>query len=156
MTSDIHVRPARLTDQETIVRYNCGLARETESKTLEPSVVSAGVAAVLSDPAQGLYFVAEIGGRVAGQLMLTFEWSDWRNSHFWWLQSVYVDQSFRNRGVFRALMRDVAARAESDPACCGLRLYVHRHNEPALQTYRKLGFYQLEYEFYELGGKYPR
>src|SRR4051812_31390554 len=101
------VRTAVAGDQAVVVEFNRLLAQESEGKTLEPTVLAAGVAALLADPHKGRYFLAEEDGRVLGQVGLTFEWSDWRNGWMWWIQSVYVRPEARRRGVFRALFRHV-------------------------------------------------
>lgn len=135
----IHVRPARLDDEATIVEWNCALARESEGKELDRALVVPGVRAVLGDLHKGRYFVAEADGARAGQLMHTREWSDWRNGQIWWLQSVYVPPEHRKGGVFRALYGHLVAAAQADPEVVALRLYCETHNEAALATYRRLG-----------------
>ncbi|MCK7509419.1 MAG: GNAT family N-acetyltransferase [Desulfobacterales bacterium] len=97
------IRDASLSDAPTIARFNALMALETENLTLDESRLLNGVRAVLQDPAKGFYCVAEMDGAVVGQLMITYEWSDWRNATFWWIQSVYVEKSVRSKGVFREL-----------------------------------------------------
>ena len=138
------VAPAAPDDAAAIADFNLRLAAETEDKTLDPDIVRAGVAALLADPAKGLYFVARPAGAAANsdpvaQIMVTWEWSDWRNGAFWWVQSVYVAPGHRGRGAFRALLDRVREEAESAGAV-GLRLYAERANRAALATYGKCGF----------------
>lgn len=114
------------------------MARETEGIALDLEVLRAGVAAVFEAPARGRYFVAETDGRVVGQLMVTYEWSDWRNANVWWIQSVYVWPEHRQAGVYRALYAHVQAEARSAGAA-GLRLYVDRRNAAAQTVYARLG-----------------
>ena len=116
---------------------------------LDRSVLGRGVGAVLEDPGKGSYWVVEREGRVLGGLLVTLEWSDWRNGCFWWIQSVYVVPGYRRRGVFRALYDHVLARAQSDSAVCGLRLYVERDNVVARNTYSELGMVETPYAMYE-------
>ena len=113
---NIAVRDAQLGDLAGIVEYNRLLALETEDKVLAPEVLSRGVEALLGDSSRGRYFIAEVDDRTVGQLMITYEWSDWRNGCIWWFQSVYVDGDFRRRGVFRRLFDHVVelSRKESD------------------------------------------
>jgi ribosomal protein S18 acetylase RimI-like enzyme len=125
------------------------LARESENLALEPARVRAGVEALLRDPAKGTYFVAEAGGEVVGQLLITHEWSDWRNGDFWWLQSVYVRPDSRRRGVFQALFAHVLAKAKERTDVAGVRLYVEQSNAPALKTYERLGFEETHYRVME-------
>ena len=143
------VRVASGSDAALIGDFNCRLARETEHRDLDSALVEAGVRAALASPAHGRYLLAEIEGRVVGQLFLTYEWSDWRNGMFWWLQSVYVLPEYRRRGVFRHLHGEVLAMAHADGGVCGNRLYVERENGAAQATYRALGFVRPGYEVME-------
>ena len=136
---DIEIRSATEGDVGVIAANNAALALETEHRRLAPEVVRAGVAAALADPAKGRYFVADRAGDVVGQIMHTYEWSDWRNGCFWWIQSVYVVQPARGQGVFRRLYEHVRTLAREQPEVCGLRLYVERENSRAQQTYRQCG-----------------
>lgn len=141
MTNDqeITIREGVLDDASIIVEYNLKLAEETENKRLDRAVVEKGVRALLADAGKGRYFVAEIGGRIIGQLMHTREWSDWRNGDIWWLQSVYVDEAHRRCGVFRRLYAHLWEEALSSPGVVGIRLYVESENIPAHNTYGSLG-----------------
>lgn len=145
----MHIREAQLSDAPVIVEYNLRLARETEDRELPRATLAAGVRALLEHPARGLYFVAEEAGEVIGQVMITFEWSDWRNGTFWWLQSVYVRAADRERGVFRALFEHVSRLAGQEPGVCGLRLYVERENERAKAVYARHGMANAGYEVFE-------
>lgn len=144
------IRKAELADAAVVTEFNLRLAEETESLKLDPDCVSAGVAALLSDPAKGLYFVAEQDNRICGQVMITYEWSDWRNGNIWWLQSVYVRQECRGSGVFRALFEHVRTLAAAHADVWGLRLYMHAENERARGAYEKLGMTHTQYEVFEL------
>ena len=151
---DIHSAPVRIRlaqaqDAPVLAEFNIAMARETEGKRLLPSVVGAGVRRMLADPALGFYLVAEAGAEVAGALMVTTEWSDWRNGRFWWIQSVYVRPQWRRRGVFGALYRHLAEVAENEPDVCGFRLYVERENANAQATYRALGMEGTDYLLFE-------
>ena len=145
----IRVRRARLEDLDLLVEFNAAMARETEGKVLDLGLVRPGVEAVLRDEALGFYLVAERGGQVAGQLLITYEWSDWRNALFWWIQSVYVLPPHRRTGVYRALHGYVTSEAES-AGVCGLRLYVDQDNEAAQGVYASLGMGQARYYMYEV------
>jgi GNAT superfamily N-acetyltransferase len=138
------IRAATSSDTSTIVDFNARLAHETEQLSLDRATLEAGVRAALSDPLKATYYLAEIDGRVAGQLMITHEWSDWRNGDLWWIQSVYVAEEFRRRGVFQSLYSHVRDQARQSGAA-GIRLYVERHNLKAQQTYQKLGMSMTEY-----------
>lgn len=144
-----HVRPAARADAEVIAAFNCALARETEGLVLDPAIVARGVQAVLDDRARGEYFIAELAGRPVGQAQITFEWSDWRDGWFWWIQSVYVDAGARRRGVFRALYEHIASEARGRGDVRGLRLYVVQANAQALEAYTHLGMTRTDYLVYE-------
>ncbi len=115
----IHIRRATLGDAEHLVEFNAAMALETEAKTLAPAVLRAGVARVLAEAARGFYLIAECDGAIAGCLMITYEWSDWRNGDWWWFQSVYVLPAFRRDGVFRALFAEVQRMAQAITECHG-------------------------------------
>ena len=142
-------RPARFADAETLAAFNVALAHESEGLALDPATVRAGVEAVLRDPARGRYFVAESEGRVIGQLMITYEWSDWRNAQLWWIQSVYVAPAHRRRGVFRQLYHHARGHARQAGDVCAIRLYVENDNTPAQSTYHAQGFTDASYRVYE-------
>lgn len=144
------IRSARPDDAAIIAEFNARLAQESEGKALDGATVRAGVERVLAEASLGRYFVAEIDGRVAGQMMITFEWSDWRNGMFWWVQSVYVVPEARRRGVFRAIFDHVHALARATPGVCGLRLYVEAGNAVAHQTYDRLGLLDAGYRVREI------
>jgi GNAT superfamily N-acetyltransferase len=148
---DIQIRPAQLSDAAVIAEFNQRLAEETENLRLDPACVGAGVAALLEDPAKGVYYLAETDGIVVGQVMITYEWSDWRNGNLWWLQSVFVKPDFRRRGIFRALFGHITELARAQKDVCGLRLYMHAANQAARRSYQNLGMKQTQYEVLELG-----
>jgi len=144
-----HVRLARPSDAADIVRFNAAMALETEHRALDAATLAAGVAAVLADARHGFYLVAESAGGNVGCLMITYEWSDWRNGQWWWLQSVYVREDFRRHGVFRALFAEVERRLRETPDAIGLRLYVERDNARAQRTYASLGMEETAYRVFE-------
>jgi len=143
------VRPATPSDAETIASFNEAIAVETEGKTHDPGTIRAGVKALFARPELGFYLIAEEEGRAVGQLMVTYEWSDWRNGVFWWIQSVYVRKESRGRGVYRALHAAVKERAKRAEDVCGLRLYVERENGTAMETYRRTGMHETPYRLFE-------
>jgi GNAT superfamily N-acetyltransferase len=146
----LRVRSAYPREIATLVEFNRALARETEGRELDPERLQRGVAAVFDDPARGSYFLALQGDRPAGCLLLTSEWSDWRDGVFWWIQSVYVRPDSRGQGVFRSLYRHVLERARATPQVCGLRLYVDLENHQAQRVYRALGMSPAHYQMFEL------
>jgi len=146
----IRIRDAVLNDQDIIAGFNTCMAMETEGRNLAPDLISSGVAAVLDDPGKGRYWVAEIADQVVGQLLITYEWSDWRNGVMWWIQSVYIHPDFRRMGVFSSLYRHVESLARADRHVCGIRLYVEDDNERAQATYLALGMRRPGYQVMEV------
>ena len=139
------IRAACDADANRIASYNSAMAEETEGKSLDPELIGPGVCALLADAAKGRYWVAEADDRVIGQLMVTYEWSDWRNGNIWWIQSVYIAPDWRRKGVFTALYRHVESLAAATPGVIGLRLYVEENNRQAQQTYAALGMVKPSY-----------
>lgn len=142
------IRAATPEDVADLVDWNLAMAWETEHKRLDPDVLRRGVRGVLEHSRRGFYLVAERDGVAVGSLLVTYEWSDWRNGDFWWIQSVYVDSAARRGGVFRALYAAVAQRA-AEAGAVGLRLYVETGNQRAQRTYEGLGMQRCHYWMYE-------
>jgi GNAT superfamily N-acetyltransferase len=146
----VSIRQATTADISIIAQFNTRMAEETEHIVLEQKRLNAGVDALLRDPSKGLYYLAELNNVVVGQLMITYEWSDWRNGTFWWIQSVYVESRARGSGVFRALFDHVHSMAKARTDVCGLRLYVERSNERAQRTYDRHGMHRSHYDMFEM------
>ena len=149
MSAEPAIRLATPADRDVLVGFARAMALETERLELDLETVRAGVAALLADPARGRVFVVDVDGAPAATLMITYEWSDWRNGFFWWIQSVYVAPAHRRRGLYRLLhehVRDLAARTNG---VYGLRLYVEHENRNAQATYRRMGMDETHYRLYE-------
>ncbi len=147
--NQVQVRLARSGDVVKIAKFNNSMAMETESRTLDEGIVNAGVEAVFSSNDKGFYVVAEDGKDIVGALMVTYEWSDWRNGFFWWIQSVYVEPKFRRQRIYRSLYEFVTERARSAGNVYGFRLYVERENSIAQEVYEKLGMRETGYLIFE-------
>ena len=152
---DITVREAGPGDLDALVRMNMAMAMETENKSLDMETVTRGVGAVFQAHDKGFYLVAEADGRVVGSLLVTYEWSDWRNATFWWIQSVYVLPEWRRRGVYRRMHNWVYDAADSRPDVCGIRLYVDRQNIIAQRTYASLDMVKSHYDLFEIDFVFP-
>ena len=150
MSSEISIRHANTTDLQTLVGFNSAMAQETEDKALCLETLRRGIYAMLEDDSLGFYLVAEDNGEPVAQLMVTTEWSDWRNAHFFWLQSLYVTPEYRRQGVFRRLYEYVELLARESGNICGIRLYVERTNTRAKQAYVNLGMSHSHYDMYEV------
>jgi GNAT superfamily N-acetyltransferase len=148
--TEISIRPATVHDAEFLVQGNARLALESEDISLDMDRLRNGIHAIFEDPSRGFYLVAEVEGVRAGQMMITYEWSDWRNGMFWWIQSVYTVPEFRRRGVFRALYAHVEQLAQQRGSVCGLRLYVDIHNQRAQETYLRCGMRETAYRVLEV------
>jgi GNAT superfamily N-acetyltransferase len=150
LSKEFTIRRAIPADAPVIASFNAMMALETEHRTLDQKTLRSGVEAVLADSTKGIYYVAEAAGAVIGQLMVTYEWSDWRNGVFWWIQSVYVRHADRGKGVFKALFRHVESESRNRSDVCGLRLYVEGENAGAKKTYEHLSMHKTPYELYEI------
>jgi ribosomal protein S18 acetylase RimI-like enzyme len=153
MPNPMHIRRAGPDDTNTITAFNIAMALETEDRRLDEATLRDGIRSLLGQPQYGFYIIAEQPGgnetQPIGQLMITYEWSDWRNGVFWWIQSVYVLPEQRGRGVYQAMHRHITDKAKNDPRICGIRLYVARKNERAHAAYRRVGLLPSNYAMYE-------
>lgn len=149
----IQIRPATRDDADTIVEFNRAMALETENRQLDLTTLSQGIRAFLENSGYGSYIMAELpedrSRKPVGQLMITYEWSDWRNGVFWWIQSVYVAPERRGMGVFRAMYDHILAKANADPKVCGIRLYVEKENRSAQSVYQRVGLRPSVYTVFE-------
>jgi len=144
----ITIRKALPTDAQTIIDFQQKMAWETENMTLAPDIINKGVSAVFENDTLGQYWVAETNGAVVASLLITYEWSDWRNKFVWWFQSVYVLTTFRRTGIFRSMYSHIKNEADIQ-GIAGLRLYVETNNIRAQKTYEALGMQSEHYTMYE-------
>ncbi len=147
--SEISTRRASIDDVEFLLECNLAMAAETEDVGLHEDTLRRGIHYLLANPGEGIYLLAEQDDERVGTLMVTFEWSDWRNGRFWWIQSVYVPAACRRRGIYRTLHEAVRVLAQQDIQACGIRLYVERDNEVAQRTYQNIGMHETHYRLYE-------
>lgn len=145
----ISVRPATREDAGKILDFQLLLAQETEDLTLDKLIVTKGIKEVFDDRRKGQYYVAEISGKVVSCLLITYEWSEWRNANIWWIQSVYVDAIHRRTGVFRKMYDHLIEKLSGDSTIAGLRLYVENNNTGAQQMYKSLGMNGDHYKVFE-------
>lgn len=143
------IRKAKKEDIDALIGFNEAMAFETEGKKLFTGTLRKGVEAVLNDPQKGFYLVAEDEGRAIGGLMVTYEWSDWRNAWFWWVQSVYVNPEYRGKRIYSQLYDFVKSEAAAEGSVCGFRLYVEKENVHAQRVYEKVGMAETYYLMYE-------
>ena len=146
---ELLVREAKKSDACKIVEFQMAMALETESLELEKNVLTLGVNAVLEDPSKARYFIAEEGGNSIGMLMITLEWSDWRNGWVWWIQSVYTDPKYRGKGVYKLLYQYIKTHVQRSDNIRGIRLYVDKTNVTAQKVYKALGMNGDHYSTYE-------
>ncbi len=143
------IRIANAGDAASLVEFNQAMALETEGKHLDSHTLNSGVTAVFGDEKKGFYVVAETHGQIVGGLMVTYEWSDWRNAWFWWIQSVYIRPEARGQKIYRQLYDFVKAEAAEKGNVCGFRLYVEHDNSSAQRVYEKVGMTASHYLMYE-------
>jgi GNAT superfamily N-acetyltransferase len=144
----INIRKAKAEDAATIADFQQKMAWETEQMTLIPEIVRKGVNSVFTNPSLGQYWVADVNGIVIASLLITYEWSDWRNTNVWWFQSVYVLPAFRRKGIFRSMYTNIKNEAHAKEVG-GLRLYVETNNSGARKTYESVGMKSDHYKMYE-------
>jgi GNAT superfamily N-acetyltransferase len=142
------IRKATPADASTIIDFQQKMAWETEQMHLVPEIISKGVNTVFSNRNLGQYWVTEENNIIIASLLITSEWSDWRNAKVWWFQSVYVLPQFRRTGIFRSLFQHIKDEAEKENIA-GLRLYVETNNKAAQNTYEALGMECHHYKMYE-------
>jgi len=147
------IRVAIASDAQLLANWAQAMAMETEHKQLDAETVLKGVEAGIADEKRARYFLLYVGENAAGTLMLTTEWSDWRNGDWWWIQSVYVHPDFRRQGVFQKMYRHILQMAEQTAGVCGLRLYVEHENKNAQKTYESLGMQDAGYKMMEVAVK---
>jgi len=152
--SNINIRVSTINDAETIIRFQNEMAMETEKKTLNEELIKPGVKSVLTSGNKGFYLVAEVDKSIVGSLLITYEWSDWRNAWYWWIQSVYVEKNWRRKGVYSLLHNEVISRCKKSKESCGVRLYVDKENKIAQKVYRELGMFENNYLLYETNFQY--
>jgi GNAT superfamily N-acetyltransferase len=149
MENGITIRMGQMKDADIVAEANIAMAWETERKRLDPAVIGRGVRGLLNHPQYGFYVIACDGETIVGSLMVTFEWSDWRSSLIWWIQSLYVQPPYRRHGVFTKLYDFVRTQASQRPHVCGIRLYVEQSNDAAKQAYTAVGMQETSYRIYE-------
>ena len=146
----LNIRKAAPLDLEILKLFNQKMALETEGKKLDSQTLEQGVRQLLNNEDHGFYLIGEdLDQKAVASLAITYEWSDWRNGLFWWVQSVFVREEFRRKGVFSKLYKTVKIRAEKEANVCGVRLYVEQFNKTAQSTYSSLGMKQTRYQMWE-------
>jgi ribosomal protein S18 acetylase RimI-like enzyme len=138
-----------LKDLKSLVQFNYDMALETENKKLDIKILKKGIKKVLKRKTDAFYIVTEIKEIVIASLMITKEWSDWKNGYYWWIQSVYVEPEYRRKGLYRKLYKKVNKIALKSDDCCGIRLYVEKNNAIAKKTYYSLDMIESDYEIFE-------
>jgi GNAT superfamily N-acetyltransferase len=149
MSNTIEIRDAIRADVPFLTDSNLAMALESEQKPLDREVLARGIVAVFDHPERGFYVIAERDEKRVGSLLITHEWSDWRNGGWWWIQSVYVVPEARRNGVFSAMYCEIEARARASQGVIGLRLYVEKENTGAQETYAALGMEPAYYSLYQ-------
>jgi ribosomal protein S18 acetylase RimI-like enzyme len=153
LPNQLIIRAANLDDVDSIITFSAAMALETENRRLDEARLREGTLSLLNAPSYGFFIVTELRDeeqrRLIGQLMITYEWSDWRNAVFWWIQSVYVATPWRRQGVFRRMHDVIVGQAKADPRVCGIRLYVEQDNRTAQTVYQRVGLSRSAYAVYE-------
>lgn len=151
MSQSLTIRKATKADANSIIEFNIAMAMETENKTLKRNEIEPGVNSLFAKPQYGFYLIAEDRGKAVASLMITYEWSDWRNGLFWWIQSVYVRPGYRRQGVYSRMYKIIKQIGDVESGVCGYRLYVEKENTIAQKAYRNLGMDETHYKMFEEG-----
>tara|TARA_B100000945_G_scaffold274282_1_gene237620 strand:+ start:29 stop:481 length:453 start_codon:yes stop_codon:yes gene_type:complete len=146
----LKITQPNINDVSNLVDFNIKMAKETENKALNKQTVTKGVSQVLNNSKLGYYVIAKHKNNIMGSLMITYEWSDWRNGMFWWIQSVYVKKEYRKQGVYKKMYSYIKDKALKDNSCTGIRLYVEQENKIAQSVYKKLGMNETHYKLFEI------
>lgn len=147
--NDLQIQPATISDISAIAQFNIDLAFETESIQLADDIVFEGVKTVIENPEHGFYLIARNQSSPVASLLITYEWSDWRNGQIWWIQSVFVIDEWRRLGVFNMLYQEISKKANKAKHVCGIRLYVDNYNNAAKEVYRRIGMRETNYRLFE-------
>jgi len=145
----ISIREAKEKDISILIDFQQRLANESEGVKLDGTILHAGLQAMFDDPAKGIYYVVEDGEEIIGCHLITYEWSDWRNGLIWWLQSVYVKESHRKKGIFKMMYDNILRIIKADSNLIGLRLYVDKTNARAIKVYESMGMDGSHYTVFE-------
>ncbi|MDI9355767.1 MAG: GNAT family N-acetyltransferase [Chitinophagaceae bacterium] len=143
------MRKAEINDYLYIVDFQIQMALETENTKLDRTTVERGVKSVFEDTKKGMYYVTVLEDTIIASLLITFEWSDWRNGNVWWIQSLYVKKHYRKKGIFKKMYQFLLDTIQNDPKIMGIRLYVNKTNKTAQEVYTKIGMNGEHYQVYE-------
>ncbi len=146
---EVIIRKAETKDIEKLIQFQIRMAKETENLLLDEKTVYKGVKKIFTHPELGQYYVACIDDKVVASLLITPEWSDWRNGWIWWIQSVFVEPEFRQKGIYKSMYHDLKQKIENSSNLFGLRLYVDKRNKNAVKVYKQLGMNNEHYELFE-------
>ena len=145
----IQVRLSNEYDKTVIAEFQIKMANETEQLELDKDTVNKGVESVFRDPQKGKYYVATENEVIIASMLITYEWSDWRNNWVFWLQSVYVLPEKRGQGIFKQMYDFILQQINENSEVAGLRLYVDKTNSDASKVYAKLGMNGDHYQVFE-------
>lgn len=132
------IRAAVPSDSPDLLR----LIRELAAYEKEPDAVETTEADLRSalfgaDP-QVFASVADEDGEVVGMAIWFLTFSTWTGRHSLYLEDLFVDGSYRGRGLGRDLVSSLAERARA-LGCARMEWSVLDWNEPAIGFYRALG-----------------
>ena len=152
------LRMATLQDLDIIIENNIKLAMEFENiedcpLKIEKQIVKKGVKRVLENENLGFYFICKEKEALIGQVLITYEWSDWRNQMIWWLHRIYVTPKWRKKGALKKIIKKLDELAEKKNVYA-MRLYLHSNNKNAIYAYEKTGWEKLPFKIYTHKKKY--
>jgi Acetyltransferases len=149
----LHIRSATAEDAGTLLELIHALA-EYEQLADQVVATEASLRAALAPeaaPVQAL--LAEIEGRAVGFALGFANFSTFLGSAGFYLEDLFVQPAWRGRGIGRALLARIAARAVARGAA-RVEWAVLDWNRPALDFYRRLGACALdEWRLHRLSGE---
>lgn len=145
----VQIRLATEEDSKEIIDFQLKMALESEGVKLNHDTLTDGVVAVFRDSQKGKYFVAEDSQKIVGSMLITYEWSDWRNQWVYWLQSVYIIPAYRGKGIFRLMYQQIKNQVEREKGVAGIRLYVDVSNKHAIGVYNSVEMDGDHYKVFE-------
>ena len=145
------IRLATVDDSDAIAGFQIAMALETERQDpgswlwfKRPWKLS------LKTNRKGFYLVAQRGGEVCASLLITYEWSDWRNSvlvvHPVGLRVARAPRAGDFPGVVPHRLYELAQEQD----VMFIRLYVEVDNHAAQKVYESLGMKRMPYYMYDV------
>ena len=147
------IRNAKIEEAELIAKYNREAAVEAGNNPLNYDKSIKWVKYIIKNPNSWFFLVFEKEEKVVSILLVTFEWSDWRNGNWYLIQSVFTLPEYRKQWCFKALLKKVKNISSEDINSCWLKLEVRNDNLRAQTVYKNIWFNDSEHQVFTLENK---